>query len=81
MKRKLTSITFTLLATIFISATLNAQDTTRIVSHDHIKVVTDPKGENNFLIDLSNYPDGIYMLEFKYGQQTESIRLKKAGMR
>ncbi|MFH0760588.1 MAG: peptide-N-glycosidase F-related protein [Bacteroidota bacterium] len=37
--------------------------------------------QGNFLIDLSNYPDGIYMLELKYGDQTESIRLKKAGMR
>jgi len=37
--------------------------------------------ENNFLIDLSNYPDGIYMLELKYGEKTESIRLKKAGRR
>lgn len=37
--------------------------------------------ENNFLIDLSNYPDGIYMLELKYGSQSENIRLKKAGRR
>jgi len=37
--------------------------------------------ESNFLIDLSNYPDGIYMLELKYGDKTESIRLKKAGRR
>jgi len=35
--------------------------------------------ENNFLIDLSNYADGIYMLELKYGDKTESIRLKKSG--
>lgn len=34
--------------------------------------------ESNFLIDLSNYPDAIYMLELKYGDKTESIRLKKA---
>lgn len=37
--------------------------------------------ENNFQIDLSNYPDGIYMLELRYGDKTESIRLKKAGRR
>jgi hypothetical protein len=37
--------------------------------------------EGNFTIDLSNYPDGIYMLELKYGEKTESIRLKKAGRR
>ncbi len=37
--------------------------------------------EGNFLIDLSNYPDGIYMLELKYGEKTENIRLKKAGRR
>ncbi len=37
--------------------------------------------QGNFLIDLSNYPDGIYMLMLKYGDQTESIRLKKAGRR
>jgi hypothetical protein len=37
--------------------------------------------ENNFMIDLSNYPDGIYMLELKYGDKAESIRLKKAGRR
>jgi hypothetical protein len=37
--------------------------------------------ENNFQIDLSNYPDAIYMLELKYGDKTENIRLKKAGRR
>jgi len=37
--------------------------------------------ESNFLIDLSNYPDAIYMLELKYGDKTENIRLKKAGRR
>jgi hypothetical protein len=37
--------------------------------------------EGNFTIDLSNYPDGIYMLELKYGLKTESIRLKKAARR
>jgi len=37
--------------------------------------------ENNFQIDLSNYADGIYMLELRYGEKTESIRLKKAGRR
>jgi hypothetical protein len=37
--------------------------------------------ESNFLIDLSNYADGIYMLELRYGDKTESIRLKKAGRR
>lgn len=37
--------------------------------------------QGNFLIDLSNYPDGIYMLELNYGNKTESIRLKKAGRR
>lgn len=35
--------------------------------------------QGNFLIDLSNYPDAIYMLELKYGDKTENIRLKKAG--
>jgi hypothetical protein len=37
--------------------------------------------ESNFVIDLSNYPDGIYMLTLKYGDKTEAIRLKKAGRR
>ena len=37
--------------------------------------------EGNFLIDLSNYPDAIYMLELKYGDKTENIRLKKAARR
>jgi hypothetical protein len=37
--------------------------------------------ESNFQIDLSNYKDGIYKLELKYGEKTESIRLKKAGRR
>ncbi len=37
--------------------------------------------QGNFLIDLSNYPDGTYMLEVNYGDKTESIRLKKAGRR
>ena len=37
--------------------------------------------EGNFTIDLSNYPDGIYMLELGYGLKTESIRLKKAARR
>jgi hypothetical protein len=35
--------------------------------------------QGNFLIDLSNYPDAIYMLELKYGDKTDNIRLKKAG--
>jgi len=34
--------------------------------------------QGNFTIDLSNYPDAIYMLELKYGDKTETIRLKKA---
>jgi len=35
--------------------------------------------ENNYLLDLSGYKDGIYLLELKYGDKTESIRLKKVG--
>lgn len=34
--------------------------------------------QGNFIIDLSNYPDGIYMLDLSYSGNTESIRLKKA---
>jgi hypothetical protein len=37
--------------------------------------------DGNFLIDLSNYPDAIYMLELKYGDKTDNIRIKKAGRR
>lgn len=49
MKRILIPATLTLLATFFISASLTAQDTTRILSHDHIRMVTDPsKGENRY---------------------------------
>ncbi len=32
----------------------------------------------NYGIDLSNYPDAIYMLEISYDGKTENIRLKKA---
>ncbi len=35
--------------------------------------------QGNYTIDLSNYPDAIYMLELKYGDKTENIRLKKAA--
>ncbi len=34
--------------------------------------------QGSYLIDLSNYADGIYMLELRYGEKGESIRLKKA---
>ncbi|MCX6225668.1 MAG: peptide-N-glycosidase F-related protein, partial [Bacteroidia bacterium] len=56
MKAKSLELTFTLLITTLLSINSIAQDTTRILSHDHIKMVTDPsKGENRYPATV-NFP-------------------------
>jgi len=56
-----------------VKARLNTQDGKPLQEITWIDVT-----QGSYLIDLSNYADGIYMLELKYAGQTENIRLKKA---